>query len=117
MRVNVGGVALDLTDDQVEDLRWQLGVVTGGSDLIDAAAVAKCLGVSREHVYEHAEELGGQKIGNGPKSHWRFDPAKLRSPEVTGGEVPARGPSSRRQVSRRSGSPLLEVRGSDPYAA
>jgi hypothetical protein len=31
------------------------------------------LGVSRQWVYEHAEELGGQRIGSGKRPRWRFD--------------------------------------------
>jgi hypothetical protein len=46
---------------------------TGSSDLVDAATVAKALGISRDTVYSRAEELGGRQIGNGPRPRWRFD--------------------------------------------
>jgi hypothetical protein len=39
---------------------------------IDAAAVARLLGVERDWVYEHAEQLGGIRLG-GPRGRLRFD--------------------------------------------
>jgi hypothetical protein len=41
--------------------------------LVDAAAVAKALGVSRDFIYDHAAELGGERIGNGRRGRLRFD--------------------------------------------
>lgn len=41
--------------------------------LVDAATVADTLGVSRDFVYAHAAELGGQRIGSGPRGRLRFD--------------------------------------------
>jgi hypothetical protein len=45
----------------------------GRRRLVDAAAVADTLGVSRGCVYAHADELGGKHIGNGPRGRLRFD--------------------------------------------
>src|SRR5205823_3993897 len=39
---------------------------------VDAAAVARHLCCDRTWVYEHANELGAIKLGNGPKAHIRF---------------------------------------------
>jgi hypothetical protein len=39
---------------------------------LDAQGVAEQLGVSREWVYEHADELGARRIGNGPRPRLRF---------------------------------------------
>lgn len=120
MKVTIGDVALEISDDQADELRRQLGVSgrvpvqTSGKITADEAAAI--LGVSRETVYRHAAELGGQRIGAGPKSAWRFDPAKLaRSGNV---DVEAQAPQPRRRR-RTSGSatPLLEVRGDRPYAS
>jgi hypothetical protein len=41
--------------------------------LADAATVASHLGVSRDYVYTHAEQLGGRRIGHGPRGRLRFD--------------------------------------------
>jgi hypothetical protein len=115
MRIDLAGLTIDLTDDQAADLRRQLSVPDPGEGMVDAATLAKRLGVSREHVYAHAEELGGQKIGNGPRARWRFDPAKLApaSPEQQV-SAPEPKPQRRRRQPKRSG--LLEVQGSSPYA-
>ncbi len=42
-------------------------------DLVDAAAVANALNVSRDWVYAHAAELGGRRIGQGNRGRLRFD--------------------------------------------
>lgn len=44
--------------------------------MVDAAAIAQRLGVSREYVYEHADELGAVRLGEGTKARLRFDPAR-----------------------------------------
>lgn len=43
------------------------------SGLVDAGTVAAVLGVSRAWVYEHADELGGVRLGDGAKPRLRFD--------------------------------------------
>jgi hypothetical protein len=40
--------------------------------LLTAADVAKRYGLSRGWVYKHARELGGQRMGTGPKARLRF---------------------------------------------
>jgi hypothetical protein len=40
--------------------------------LLTAAEVANQYGVSRGWVYKHAHELGGQRLGTGPKARLRF---------------------------------------------
>ena len=47
---------------------------------LDAQEVARRLGVSREWVYEHAEELGVSRIGTGPRPRLRFPPQILGRP-------------------------------------
>jgi hypothetical protein len=42
--------------------------------LVDAAAVAAMLGVTRGWVYEHATELGAVRLGAGTRPRLRFDP-------------------------------------------
>jgi hypothetical protein len=47
------------------------------SRLADAAEVARELGVDRDWVYAHAEELGGARLG-GERGRLRFDLARIR---------------------------------------
>ena len=51
-----------------------------GKTWLEAKEVARELGVSREWVYEHAEELGGSRIGSGPRPRLRFPAQVLDSP-------------------------------------
>jgi hypothetical protein len=117
VRITVGEIVMDLTEAQISDLRRQLSAPVSSS-LIDAAAAADALGVSREYVYDHAEELGGVKIGGGPKGRWRFDQAKLGFPEVKSSPSTGEGlPPSRSRRRRQPGADgLLQVRGGTPDA-
>lgn len=40
---------------------------------VDAATLATHLGVTRGFIYEHAQQLGGVRLGNGPRPRLRFD--------------------------------------------
>lgn len=40
--------------------------------LVDAATVARALGVERDWVYAHADQLGAVRLG-GPRGRLRFD--------------------------------------------
>jgi hypothetical protein len=121
MRLKIGGGAvLDVTPEVAEDLRRQLSVHSPGCELVDAAAAAKQLGVSRVFVYEHARELGGQKVGCGPKAPWRFDPAGLTgtAPTTKVEHPPEPKPTKHtRRGETSAGVKLLEIRGTSPYAA
>ena len=115
-RLEVGGLVLEVTDDQVADLRRQLGgssdQVSDGS-LVDSAAAARLMGVSPEYARDHAVELGGVKLGKGPKARWRFDPAKLKGGQNSA--EPSAEPEAQSRPKRRLRKPgdggLLEVRG------
>lgn len=79
-----------------------------GADLVDANEIARRFRVSRDFVYEHANDLGAVRLGNGPKARLRFDPAKVaqtlrKPPEHT-------APKPHRRGTRRSSS-LLPIRG------
>lgn len=50
-----------------------------GLALVDAATLAAGWGVSRDWVYERADELGALRLGNGPKARLRFDPIVARA--------------------------------------
>lgn len=43
------------------------------SRLVDAQTLAEALGVRRETVYAHADELGAIRLGDGSKPRLRFD--------------------------------------------
>jgi len=71
------------------------------SGLVDAATLARELGVSRAFVYDHASHLGAVRLGSGSKPRLRFDIAKAKAAEVTG-EVGTIVPP---RVARRRGRP------------
>lgn len=81
------------------------------AELVDAAAIARLFGVSRDFVYQHADELGAVRLGDGPKARLRFDPTRVgrvlrRPPEKP---TPASRRHTRRRATRRSSS-LLPIR-------
>jgi excisionase family DNA binding protein len=86
---------------------------------LTAEELAKMLGVTRSFVYEHAEELGGYRLGGGPRARLRFDldegrrrTSCYRSRESRSVD-PARAAASRPRRHRRMGTsaPLLPIRG------
>lgn len=89
--------------------------------LVDATTLADALGVSRDCVYAHASELGGERIGNGPRGRLRFDldralaawTSRFESERSVQREPPAQTEiSSRRRSSRMGSDPkLLPIRG------
>lgn len=54
----------------VESLR---PLATASAGLVGVATLAAELGVSRRFVYEHRDELGAVRLGDGPKARIRFD--------------------------------------------
>jgi hypothetical protein len=75
--------------------------------LADAAAVAERLGVDREWVYAHADQLGAIRLG-GPHGRLRFDlevvSERLGGADATSWRPPKRAP--RRPASRGRNTPL-----------
>ena len=127
MNLELRGVTIaDLTGEEVEDIRRQLAIPDSEIEgevkareekaneeaLIDAAEVARRLGVSREYVYDHAAELGAERLGTGPRARLRFDPVNLgrSSPPA----VPERHPRTPRHCGSRPSGELLAVRGEAP---
>ena len=87
--------------------------------LIDASAVAQRYSVSRDWVYEHATELGAQRLGNGKRPRLRFDPERVaafmgagrrRDPADRSQAQPTRKPPRRQAPA----APLLEIKGGRP---
>jgi hypothetical protein len=56
--------------------------VSGERRLVSAAEVARELHVGRQWVYEHAEELGARRLGDGPRGRLRFDLETVRAASV-----------------------------------
>lgn len=89
--------------------------------LVDAASLARLLGVSRSTVYEHQDELGGVQLGSGKRSMVRFDVEQARAAwtrrdpsERSEDPDPPAPPAVRRRRQRgagRSTADLLPVKG------
>jgi hypothetical protein len=85
--------------------------------LLDAGELAGRLGVSREWVYEHANELGAVRLGDGPRARLRFDPndaarvldARRRAtpPDASTAALEPRPGRPRRRAP--AGAPLLPI--------
>ena len=82
--------------------------------LVDAKTLATLLGVSRDLIYERAEELGAVRLGDGPRARLRFDPGVARAAltyrsggaRATADREPASEPKA---PSRSSSSPGKEL--------
>jgi predicted DNA-binding transcriptional regulator AlpA len=81
--------------------------------LVDAAALAARLGVSRSWVYEHASELRAVRLGSGKRARLRFDmgeavKAHASAPRCT---APAAPQAAKRRPRRAASSgELLPIR-------
>jgi predicted DNA-binding transcriptional regulator AlpA len=73
---------------------------------LDAQEVARRLGVSREWVYEHADELGGARIGRGPRPRLRFPAPSLNRPGTGSG---SRGEEEKPSRAQRRPEGLIPV--------
>jgi hypothetical protein len=90
--------------------------------LVDAQTVARALGVSRDTVYAHREQLGGHRVGDGARGRLRFDLnyalAAWTSRSTSKESQPPRSPGSAGRTQRRrrpqtgSSPELLPIRGS-----
>jgi len=70
--------------------------------LVDAATLARELGVEREWVYAHAEQLGAVRLG-GPNGRLRFDRQEVGR-RLDGADPAAWRPSRRRPRRHRPGA-------------
>jgi hypothetical protein len=79
------------------------------TELLDAAALASRLGISKAAVWRNARQLGGVQIGDGARPRWRFDlQTALRASQRDDRPTPKPQPPRRRP--RQSSAPLLPVR-------
>lgn len=68
--------------------------------------------VSREYVYAHAQELGGQRLGSGSRGRWRFPPSvEVVEPPSIGITEP-KPKTIKRRLRNGNRVKLLEVPGS-----
>lgn len=82
-------VEVDLSAQAVEQVAQRIAQLLGHVDahqqpeLLTAGELARRLRVERPWIYKHRHMLGGERIGDGPKAPWRFDPedAKRRLAE------------------------------------
>ncbi len=77
--------AAELTPETIEQIAHRVAELlrsdesareagAGARRMLDAAQLARRLGVTRAWVYEHAAELGAVALGDGPRARLRFDP-------------------------------------------
>jgi hypothetical protein len=87
---------------------------------IDARELAERLGVERSWVYAHARELGGVRLGDGPRARLRFDVERVRGmlgdvasgPAVEVNGVAPRSPARRQRSRGTKAIELITGRGS-----
>ncbi|HEX5374631.1 MAG TPA: hypothetical protein VFW48_00570 [Solirubrobacterales bacterium] len=91
--------AVHLDDASVEAVAHRVAELLRGEstagELVDVAEVARRFGVSRDYVYEHADDLGAVRLGDGPKARLRFDP------ETVAGRLGASSPEPSPRPQRR----------------
>lgn len=96
--------------------RFGAGAIDGvAGPLVDAATLGRELGVSRQFVYDHAEELGVLRLGSGRRPRLRFD-LEVAKRSYRQGVNGTTSPAARTQAagarSRRASRPdLLPIRG------
>ncbi len=76
--------------------------------LVDAAALAQMLGVTRGWVYEHATELGAIRLGAGARPRLRFDPRRVGE-ALEDGLAPGPPRHRRHRVRRTHGANAVEL--------
>lgn len=92
---------MTLDHDDIEAVAARLAELVADSAgepmprLVDAATLARILGVSRATVYAKADELGAVRLGTGKRARLRFDPSAI----VAG--TPGRNEASNRSTPRR----------------
>jgi len=91
--------------------------LSGGAELVDAAELARRLGIERSWVYTHAIELGAVKLGSGRKPRLRFDPQvasrflrQVGEGPAAGPRPPIRGERAGRPQPVRGQTPLLPIK-------
>lgn len=79
--------------------------------LVDAAALAELLGVTRDYVYAHADDLGAVRVGSGSRPRLRFDPERARAALRPAKVEPVRETPRARKPRAAASVPLLPIGG------
>lgn len=82
MAQRIAARVLDLLAERLAELLAAAPAIAAqapATRLVDAATVARELAVSRSFVYEHAAELGAERIGEGQRPRLRFDLDRARA--------------------------------------
>jgi hypothetical protein len=99
----------------VAQLRAEPAAPPSEPGLVDAAALARALGVSPSYVYSRSSELGARRLGNGPKARLRFDlerAVEAHASCAAGSAAPATPQAAKRRPRRAASSgELLPIRG------
>jgi predicted DNA-binding transcriptional regulator AlpA len=114
-------VRVELDPQTVEDIAQRVVALLlrdVGSDvsharLLNVGELARLSGVSRSWIYGHAAELGGLRLGDGPKARLRFPQSALErlstvnAPKVPEPPSPRARPPRERIVSRADLIPIM----------
>jgi hypothetical protein len=102
-----------IADRVVEQLQRE---PTDAGKLIDAAEVARRFSLSRDYVYEHADDLDAVRLGDGPRARLRFDPVTVgeRLRRSSGQEPSQHKVKPVRTVRKGRDDTLLPIRGESP---
>jgi hypothetical protein len=111
-RLPVRMTEIELSDSCIEAIARRVVELLrsrpNGGGLVDAAELARRLGVTRDWVYRHSAELGAIRLGDGAAPRLRFDPdeamAAMKPPEPQ-----RQAPTSKRRSSRPRWTPERPV--------
>jgi hypothetical protein len=107
--------AVHLDEASIEAVASRVAEMLRGEDIAgemtDAAGIARRFGVSRDWVYDHADELGAIRLGSGPRARLRLDPAKVEQCLSREKATTPKGQARRRRRNAKPGVDLLPIRG------
>ena len=109
----IDALASAVAERVVEQLRDEQAAPTSNPDLVDAATLARALGVSTGFVYSRSSELGAVRLGSGPRARLRFDldrAVEAHARCAPGCTAPATLQTAKPRP-RRAASKLLPIRG------
>ncbi len=109
---------LQLAPESIEAIAQRVAELVRAPEavqFIDAAEVARRFDVSRDYVYEHADELGAVRLGKGSRPRLKFDVKKVTE---RFGSIQSSEPQreNRSAVRRPSTAMLLPIKGDTPGA-
>jgi hypothetical protein len=109
-------VTVDLAPESVEAIAQRVTELLRtdpiGEEWVDASQIAPMFSVSRDYIYQHADELGVRRLGSGPKARLRFNP-EIVADRLAPRPHPVTDPhrTKPRPRRRQSGVELLPIKG------